>query len=60
MYKMVTFAAEIVDYDYLVAWVDKEGGYPQYNEENKEKDYLTELKKEGKMLYFYFIYSVLY
>ncbi|MGV8984381.1 hypothetical protein [Clostridium sp.] len=51
---MVTFAAKIMDYDYLVAWVDREGGYPQYNDENQERDYLTELKKEGKMLYFYF------
>lgn len=51
---MLKFAEEIMDPAYSVAWVRNSGDIPQYDEDKDERDYLAELKEEGKMLYFTF------
>lgn len=52
--KMFEFACEIMESSYAVPWVYKVGDIPEYDEEKDERDYVTELKEEGKQLYFAF------
>jgi hypothetical protein len=52
--KMLEFAGEVMDPAYAVPWVHGVGDIPEYDEDKEERDFLTELKEEGKHLYFNF------
>jgi hypothetical protein len=52
--EMLVFASEIMNPAYSVAWVYESGDFPEYDEDKEDRDYITELKEEGKCLYFTF------
>lgn len=52
---MLNFAEEIVDPHYAVAWIEDIGDAANYDSQDEsERNYLDELQKDGKLLYFSF------
>ena len=53
---MLNFGLEVAEFSWVVPWIKKSGDEQNYEEEI-ERDYLFELKDEGKLLYFDFTTS---
>ncbi|MGV8984380.1 hypothetical protein [Clostridium sp.] len=54
MEKMEVFTGEVMNVCYAFPWVEVSGDIPDFDEDKEERDYISELKDEGKLLYFTF------